>query len=66
MRCAPNSPCLGFNYRTKSDKYVVNCQLSNKAQKRENDKSKETGMWAFYQDVSKTVYDRNDHVDFTD
>ena len=59
MRCAPNPACLGFNYRTKSNEYVVNCQLSTKAQKRENDQSKETGMWTFYQDVSKTVYDRS-------
>ena len=39
MRCVPKSTCVGFNYRTKSAKYVVNCQLSNEAQKRENDES---------------------------
>jgi hypothetical protein len=46
---------LGYNYRTKSNKYVVNCQLSKKTHERENGGSEETGEWVFYQDVRTTV-----------
>lgn len=63
MRCALNSTCLGFNYRTKSNRYIVNCQLSNKSQKGENGKYGEAEKWTFYQDVSKTVYDTSDLIE---
>ena len=31
MKCLEKSPtCVGYNYRSKSNRYAVNCQLSNK------------------------------------
>ena len=48
---------MGFNYRTESNKYVVNCQLSTKTYEKRNGKSKKTGKWKFYQDVRATVSD---------
>ena len=56
--CVQKETCMGFNYRTKSNKCVVNCQLSTKTHERENGESKETGEWKFYQDVRLTVSER--------
>ena len=53
LTCLREPTCQGFNYRITSNNYVVNCQLSSKARKRENDESEEAGGWTFYQDVSK-------------
>jgi hypothetical protein len=39
---------VGYNYRPKSNKYAVNCQLGNKTQEGESD---ESGEWTFYQDL---------------
>ena len=58
LMCLQKSTCVGFNYRIKSNKYVVNCQLSNKTYERENGENKETGEWMFYQDVRTTVSER--------
>ena len=55
MRCVPKSTCVGFNYKTGSKKYVVNCQLSGKTHQRENGKSEENGEWVFYKVMRKTV-----------
>ena len=55
LMCLELSKCVGFNYRAKSNKYVVNCQLSNKTHKRENDEIEETGEWKFYQDLRTSV-----------
>ena len=55
MMCLRKSTCLGYNYRTKSNKYVVNCQLRKKTHVREKGESEETGEWMFYQDVRTTV-----------
>jgi hypothetical protein len=55
LRCLQKSTCSGYNYRTKSNKYAVNCQLSNKAPEREAERN---GEWTFYQDletVSKKI-----------
>ena len=53
LMCLQKSKCVGFNYRTKSNKYAVNCQLSNK--KRDNGEIENTGEWKFYQDVRANV-----------
>ena len=58
MKCVPESTCVGFNYRTKSNKYVTNCQLSNKTYEKKNGKSKEIGEWKFYQDLRTIVSER--------
>lgn len=55
MRCVPKSTCVGFNYKTGSKNYVVNCQLSGKTHQRENGKSDENREWMFYEVVRKTV-----------
>ena len=45
------STCVGFNYRaSKSNKNVINCQLSNKSYGKNNVQSGQTGEWKFYQD----------------
>ena len=49
LRCLQKSICVGYNYRHKSNKYAVNCQLSNKNQ--ELGESDESGEWTFYQDL---------------
>ena len=50
MRCLKESKCVGYNWRkTKSNKYAVNCQLSNKTKESE---SSESGEWMFYQDTN--------------
>ena len=56
--CLQKTTCVGFNYKTKSNGYVVNCQLSTKTHERENGESKETGEWKFYQDLRATVSER--------
>ena len=58
MKCVPKSSCVGFNYRTKSNKYVTNCQLSNITNEKRNGKSKGIGEWKFYQDVQTIVSNR--------
>ena len=58
MKCVPKSTCVGFNYKTKSNKYVINCQLSNKTREKKNGKSEETGEWKFYQDVQTIVSEK--------
>ena len=55
LRCLQKSTCSGYNYRTKSNKYAVNCQLSNKTPEREVERN---GEWKLYQDletVSKKI-----------
>ena len=53
MKCLEKSPtCVGYNDRSKSNRYAVNCQLSNKT--REKDQA--TGAnkkWAFYQNLEE-------------
>ena len=56
--CLRKATCAGFNYRTKSNRYVVNCQLSPKTHERENGESKEAGEWNFYQDLRVTVSEK--------
>ena len=47
---------MGFNHRaTKSEKYVINCQLSNKTHGKKNVANEKTGEWKFYQDMRTTV-----------
>ena len=58
LMCLERSKCVGFNYKAKSNKYVVNCQLSTKTHRSKNGDSKETGEWKFYQDVRVTVSER--------
>ena len=47
LMCHELSKCVGFNYRAKPNKYVVNCQLSNKTHKRENDELKKLESGSF-------------------
>jgi hypothetical protein len=46
--CLQKSTCVAYNYRPNSNKYAVNCQLSNKTQRKEDHGS---GEWSFYQSV---------------
>ena len=46
LKCLQKSTCVGYNYRSKSNKYAVNCQLGNKPQERGG-----SGEWTFYQDL---------------
>lgn len=55
MRCLETSTCVGFNYRTNSNKYVANCQLSKET--RESVETEERGEWEFYQDERTTLSD---------
>ena len=55
LRCLQTSTCVGFNFGVKSNKYVVNCQLTNKTHDRKSGESEEKGEWVFYQDVQATV-----------
>ena len=59
LMCLQKSTCVGFNYRAaKSNKYLINCQLSNKTQAKKNVEREETGEWKFYQDMRTTVSER--------
>ena len=47
LKCLQTTTCVGYNYRSETNKYAVNCQLSNKA--RESDKeSNAKEKWNFY------------------
>ena len=35
LKCLQSSTCVGYNYRAKSNRYAVNCQLSNKTRTRD-------------------------------
>ena len=45
MHCIRKPTCVGFNFRTRSSKYTMNCQLSNNTQDIE---SVGSGDWVFY------------------
>ena len=49
LRCLQESTCVGYNYRSASNIYAVNCQLSSKTQERDGKDGK--GQWTFYQDL---------------
>ena len=49
--CLQKSTCVAYNYRPNSNKYAINCQLSNKTEQIE---SRGSGEWTLYQNV-KTV-----------
>ena len=53
LRCLQEPSCLGYNYRSASNNYAVNCQLSNETQERGRGGEKENGSgeWTFYQDL---------------
>ena len=54
LHCLPSSTCVSFNYRpTESNKYAVNCQLSNKIRAKGQETSTKE-KWKFYTDL-KTV-----------
>ena len=56
LMCLQKSTCVGFNYRAaKSNKYVINCQLSNKTNGKNHVQSGQTGEWKFYRDMRTTV-----------
>ena len=46
--CLQTTTCVGYNYRTKSSKYALNCQLSNKTRTRGQQGNAE-GKWMFYE-----------------
>ena len=61
LRCLKEQTCVGYNYRSKSKKYGINCQISRNTSPKGNTESVEYGDWAFYQDletlpVSKCTY----------
>ena len=58
--CVPSSTCVGFNYRPKSNKYAVNCQLSNNIWVR-NQITRAKGEWMFYKDLEMV---RKNYEDF--
>jgi hypothetical protein len=50
LRCLKEERCVGFNYRSKSNnKYVRNCQISNKTQSQASDTTGGSEEWTFYQ-----------------
>ena len=53
VKCLEKSPtCVGYNYKPKSTRYAVNCQLSNETR----GKNQEIGAnkkWEFYQNLQK-------------
>ena len=51
LKCLQTSPCFGYNYRSKSNKYAVNCQLSKKTQDKGKYRTGAKGEWTFYQDL---------------
>ena len=54
LRCLEKSTCVGFNYKTKSNRYVINCQVGSKTKEKNIKKNETKGEWTFYQDVSKS------------
>ena len=47
--CLQKSTCVGYNYRpTEPNKYVVNCQLTDKTRGRDHEGNAK-GKWRFYQ-----------------
>ena len=59
-RCLQTSSCVGFNFRPKSNKYAVNCQLSNKNRARNEMTNEVKREWTFYYSLTE-VY--NEHKD---
>ena len=57
MRCLETSTCVGFNYRTNSNKYVANCQLSKETRESGSVETEERGEWEFFQDERTTLSD---------
>ena len=57
LKCLETSTCAGYNYRSKSNKYAINYQLSNKTRERDQGNGAK-GEWKFYE-VLETVR-RND------
>ncbi|CAB4006185.1 Hypothetical predicted protein, partial [Paramuricea clavata] len=51
FKCNEEETCGGYNYRTKSKKHEINCQISKKSKASESGRN---GEWTFYQD-SQTV-----------
>ena len=52
LKCLHLSTCVGYNYRPKSNRYAVNCQLSNKTRTRDQGASAK-GDWTFFKDLKK-------------
>ena len=52
LKCLQSSTCGGYNYRAKSNRYAVNCQLSNKTRTRDQGAGAKE-KWMFYQDLEK-------------
>ena len=48
LRCLISTTCLVYNYRPKSNKHAVNCQLGTKTPGKERHGS---GEWSFYQNI---------------
>jgi hypothetical protein len=54
---------VAYNYRPNSNKYAVNCQLSNKTQIDQRKEDHTSGEWSFYENV-KTVSNNTDFLLF--
>ena len=52
LKCLETSTCVGYNYRPKSIKYAVNCQVSSKTEARDQVTGAE-GEWIFYIDLEQ-------------
>ena len=60
FQCLQASTCVGYNYRPKSNRYVVNCQLSSRIRGKD-EQTIPKGNWEFYQDW-KTVRSEVKHI----
>ena len=52
LKCLQTTTCVAYNHRSKSNKYAVNCQLSNKTRERDQGNGAK-GEWAFYQGLKE-------------
>lgn len=59
MKCLQESKCVGYNYRSNSNKYAASCELSNKTQERggKTDSDGNHGGWIFYQNLETVSID---------
>ena len=56
FQCLQASRCVGYNYRPKSNRYAVNCQLSSKIRGKD-EQTVAKGNWEFYQDLETVSSD---------
>ena len=51
LKCLEEQTCVGYNYRSKSKKHEINCQISHNTTLERDTEIVAYGEWTFYQDL---------------